>query len=69
MKKTIFISIFFLISALFFAFQWDKTEETNNLLSIGSKAPMAHYEMLDISGEKLSLDAAKSDIVMLVIYS
>lgn len=69
MKKATYISIFFLITALFFAFQWNKAEETNNLLSIGSKAPMAHYEMLDVSGEKLSLDAAKNDIGLLVIFS
>lgn len=50
-----------------FAFSAKKT--LNEGMAIGTKAPMASYKMMDISGQEMSLEDVKDDNGLLVIFS
>ena len=69
MKQTTYIILGCVITYLFFSFAYPKKEETSELLTIGTKAPLPEYSMLDISGEKLTLADVKNEMGLLVIFS
>lgn len=64
MKKLISATLGLALVGLTFSFKGDSSG-----LSLGDKAPMANYEMKDISGKMMSLDKLKGDNGLLVVFS
>ena len=69
MKQATYIFLGCVITYLFFSFAYPKKEGASELLTIGAKAPLPEYSMLDISGEKLTLADVKKDKGLLVVFS
>lgn len=60
--KTVLLALSLVASAAFSA-------DVNEVLEIGSKAPLADQKMMDVSGNELSLDDIKKENGLLVVFS
>ena len=69
MKRLLYVILVSLIGYLCYAFLFNKEEKANELLSIGDKAPLSNYSMLDISGDSTSLNQAKKEMGLVVVFS
>lgn len=66
MKKLIPALLSIVTLTVFFAFNM---KSNNSTLEVGDKAPETSYKMKDISGKMISLEDAKKDNSLLVIFS